>query len=223
MLDIKILILISFFILSISTTMSFFLIRRYKDKIFLKYFLAFNICFLIGQILVILRNSIPDFYSIVVGNILLITGQIFLYLAVKGLFKFEVKWKSRYLIPIFIAFCGFVLFTYIYYDTYMRIVVFSVLTAIYSIVLGKLFLTAPYLKLNILNLFTGFIFFLAFLLFTFRVINVFNVEFPVNYLKSTALMVTIPYVYMNFICVWLSLVFTLNLKINHYKNENTLT
>lgn len=74
--DIKLLIISTFFSLSILLITSIISCYKLPKRKYPKYFLLFTISFLIGQFLTIYRNIIPDILSIVCGNLLLVIGFI---------------------------------------------------------------------------------------------------------------------------------------------------
>ena len=70
-----------------------------KNNLAIKYLTFFTFLYTIGFILLILRNQIPDFVSIVLANTLFAIGTLFLYFALKSLLDLNIKWRERYLIP----------------------------------------------------------------------------------------------------------------------------
>jgi hypothetical protein len=184
-----------------------------------KYFFVFSLFFFVSQILTGLRNIIPDFLSIIVGNNLLISGHIFLYMAVKGLFGLDSAWYNRYLIPIVVVLIGFIFFTYFIYDIQMRIVIFSLFCALYSLIIGWLFWKYTSLQFIILNRLTALLIFSSAIMFIIRAIKASIIQLPANYLSSTDTTIILPYVYMIVITIWLSVVFTLHISISYAKNQ----
>lgn len=106
---------------------SVYMIHTYRKKShnqtikFLTYFIVLHS---IGFLLFILRNQIPDFLSIIFANTLFAIGTLFLYFTIKSLLHLDIQWHGRYLIPLITYFIGFVIFTYISYNTTTRIVIY---------------------------------------------------------------------------------------------------
>lgn len=213
--DIKTLIIVSFVTLSMLTITSYVLMRHFPTDKSLKYFFAFSFLFFIGQIFTGLRNIIPDFFSIIIGNNLLISGHILLYIAVRGLLSMEVRWYNRYFIPIGVVLMGFIFFTYFIYDIQMRIVIFSLFCALYGAIIGWLFWEHASSEFKILNRFTAILFFLSTVMFIVRAVKSTVMQLPANYLNNTEITIVLPYIYLIIITIWLSLVFTLQTKIRN--------
>jgi hypothetical protein len=185
-----------------------------------KYFFVFSLFFFVRQILTGLRNIIPDFLSIIIGNNLLISGHIFLYLATRGLFGIDSQWYNRYFIPIVVVLLGFIFFTYFIYDIQMRIVIFSLFCALYSIIIGWLFWEYTSSRFMILNRLTALVILASAVIFIIRAIKASIIQLPANYLTTTETTIVLPYIYMIIITVWLAVVFTLHISISHSDEVN---
>lgn len=206
MLDIKILIIITFFSLVILVMISSILWYKSPQKKYLKYFALFSIFFLIGQVLTSSRNIIPDLLSIVIGNTLLVLGYIFLYIGIRDLLNLDAKWHNRYFIPIGVILLGFILFTFVYYNVAMRIVIFSVFCVIYGSIVTLMFLKKARKEFKVFDYISACLFFIGVVLFTVRIIKASTIDLPANYLSTTDLMITLVYVYLFFMTLWLSVI-----------------
>jgi len=216
MLDLKILMIIAFSIFTIATFINLTLIYYFAKNKTLKYLLGFNIGFLFGLLFMILRNSIPDFLTIIVGNTLLTTGYVFIYMAAKGLLKQETLWHFRYLIPVFVVFIGLVFFTYGYYDVGMRIVIFSLFCVIYGFALGLLFWKHAYGKFLLLYRLSALLSFASSGVFLLRAFSASTFEIPVSYFQ----VLVFPYIYLIVMVILLNILFSLQI-LHNYKLEKT--
>lgn len=206
MLDMKMLIISSFFSLLLLLILSSVFWYKYPKEKYLKYFTLFASFLLIGQILTSSRNFIPDIFSIIIGNNLLVIGYIFLYIGIRDLLNLEANWHNRYLIPILVVLLGFLLFTYVYYNVAMRIVIFSIFCTIYGFVLGWMFWKNSTKEFKIINNISAIFFFIGVILFSIRTFKASTIQLPANYLSTTDLMITLVYVYLFFMVIWLNVV-----------------
>ncbi|MGB3751380.1 MAG: hypothetical protein WA945_07400, partial [Arcobacteraceae bacterium] len=90
----------------------------------IKYLTYFVVLHFIGFIFFVLRNQIPDFFSIIIANMLFAVGTLFFYLTIKTIVNEKTIWHNRYYIPVFMFFIGFIIFTYFIYDTKTRIIIY---------------------------------------------------------------------------------------------------
>lgn len=206
MLDMKLLIISSFFTLIILTISSSFFWYKYPEEKYPKYFTLFSVFFLIGQALTSSRNIIPDSLSIILGNMLLISGYIFLYIGIKALLNLEAKWHNRYFIPILVTLLGFSIFTYAYYNVAMRIIIFSVFCVLYGSIVGWIFLKNATKKFKVIDYLSSLFFFIGVGIFSFRTFRASTIEVPANYLSTTDSMITLAYVYLFFIIIWITII-----------------
>jgi len=199
------------------TLMNILLKIRYKTEKSINYFLYFALCYFVGLILTSLRNTISDFLSLVLGVTILALGYIFLYIGIRGLLGLSFGWLNRYLIPVFIVFCGFYLFTHIYYDLHMRIVIFSLFALSYSITLSYFFGQNSLKKLKILNITASICFILIASVFLLRAFNAVTMNYAIEFAYSTQFMVLSPYIAL--FSTLLTLIFTIfgHLKYKSYQ------
>lgn len=206
MLDMKILIISTFFSLLILVIISSFFWYKFPLKKYPKYFTLFSVLFLFGQVLTSSRNFIPDIFSIVTGNTLLVAGYVFLYVGIRDLLNLEAPWHNRYLMPIGVVLFGFILFTFIYYSVDMRIVIISIFFAMYSFVISLMFWKNSTKKFKFIDDISAILFFMGVILFSIRIFRASTVYLPANYLSTTDLMITLVYVYLFFMTIWLSVI-----------------
>lgn len=214
MLDIKLLIISSFFSLTVLVITSCFLSFKFPNEKYFHYFKLFAVSFLIGQILASSRNIIPDLFSIIIGNSLLVIGYIFLYIGIRDLLNLEAKWNNRYFIPIGVVFLGFIIFTYISYDVTMRIVIFSIFCTIYGSVVASLFWQKARNDFLLFDKISSLFFISGVVLFAIRTIKASMIQLPANYLNTTDLLILLVYVYLFFISIWLSIILIVQGKIS---------
>jgi len=129
-------------ITAILLLVSLIMIFSYKqnpENSAIKYLALFIVLHFIGFVGFILRNQIPDFLSIVVANTLFGAGTLSLYLATKAITNKTPIWYNRYLIPLLTYFIGFIIFTYVEYDTSIRIFIYYLFCFIYTSAIAWLF------------------------------------------------------------------------------------
>lgn len=166
----------------------------YKSEKAINFFLYFCICYFIGLALTTLRNEISDFLSIVIGVTILVLGYIFLYIGARALLGLSCKWRNRYLIPIFLVLFGFYIFSYIYYDLQMRIIIFSLFSISYSIALSYIFWIDSLKKLKTINTIASIYFIIVSIVFLLRALNASTMAYAIEFLYSTKFMVLSPYI-----------------------------
>ena len=197
---------------------SYTLMKNFPTHKSVKNLFVFSLFFFVGQILTGLRNIIPDFLSIIIGNNLLISAHIFLYMSVRGLLGLDSRWHHRYFIPIIVVIIGFIFFTNFIYDIQMRIVIFSLFCALYAIIIGWAFWTHSPLEFITLNKFTAIFFFISVIIFTVRAFKASITQIPANYLSTTDVIIVLPYLYMIVMTMLLVLVFTLQISLSYSKH-----
>ena len=213
MLDMKILIIGASFTLMILAITSLFFMLKYPKTRYIRFFLIFSILFFIGLLLASLRNTISDFLSIIMGNMLLIVAYIILYIGIIDLLNLDAKWRNRYFIPIIVTLFGFILFTYVYYDVRMRIIIFSIFCLLYCSSISWVFLKNARKKFLIIDYISSFLFFIGIFIFTFRIFWVSSIDIPGNYLAATNPMITLAYLYLILMVIWL-LIIEINCKVD---------
>ena len=89
-------------------------------------------CLMVGALLISSRGYLPDFVSIVLGNSIYLLWVIFVWQGIRD-FQGLVLPLRNVLLSLFLFVCLFVYYTYIDFDTAMRIIVLSLFVAAYSI------------------------------------------------------------------------------------------
>ncbi|CAM3949404.1 hypothetical protein [Arcobacter cloacae] len=206
--DIKLLIISTFFSLSILLLTSIISCYKLPEKNYPKCFLLFSIFFLLGQLLTTYRNVLPDLLSIVFGNLLLVIGYIFLYIGIRDLLNLNAQWNNRYLIPIGVMCIGFILFTYINYNLAMRIVIFSIFCVIYGLIIAWLFFKNKNNGFEKFNTISAFLFLIGVILFLIRTFKASTIKIHGNYLSTTDLMISLVYGYLLIMTIWLTILLT---------------
>jgi hypothetical protein len=131
LISIKILLVINTILLYTASFYTFFQYRKNPTTIAVKYLFYFAILYAISISLLLLRNIIPNFFSIVIANTLAAASIIYIYLAVKAIVGIEHRWENRYFIPIAVMFiCSFI-FTHIFFSTDMRFLIYFPLIGLF--------------------------------------------------------------------------------------------
>ncbi|MCK9490834.1 MAG: hypothetical protein M0Q24_01990 [Sulfurimonas sp.] len=151
MLDVKTLFIASTVILLLVSIITLFKYKQNPKNSAIKYLTLFILLHFIGFVGFILRNQIPDFLSIVIANTLFGAGTLSLYLATKAITNKEPIWHNRYLIPIITFFIGFIIFTYIEYNTSARIFIYYLFCFIYTSAIAWLFWFNDSMKFKIFD------------------------------------------------------------------------
>lgn len=159
-----------FLIGTLFTLYHYVIVKEHKDQI--KYFLLFNIFATIGSLLIVFRNDLPMFVSIVLSNLLLVVGHINLCYGIQNIMG--IKTKIIYPIILLIIFVPVHLyFTYIDYQVLVRVHFYNVIIIIILIHT----LSSLYVKKIFRKQFMSYV--LVFIIFTIiaRSINLFiNIE-----------------------------------------------
>ncbi len=188
------------FFLSAFALSTFFLLKKYPAHRGLRFFKIFFYLFLLGIILTSLRNKIPDFFSLQLALSILALGLMFLYVGLKDILGLDSKWYHRYFIPVAILFCGIFLFTYIYYDLHMRIIIFSLYISIYALSTAWIFYQARLVQYRYLNFIASFLYVVIGFVFLLRAFNATNVNSTIGDISSTVFIVNAPYVLLCMLC-----------------------
>ena len=206
MIDAKILMTGSFISLMVLIIVGFTLFYKFPQKKYFKYFALFPTFFLAGEFLRTLRIVIPDFFSVVIANTLMVSGIMFLYIGVRAILNLESQWHNRYFIPIGVVLLGLILFTYLHYDVAMRILVFSAFTIIYVSTISWKFFKYATKEYKIIDYISGTLFVIGIIIFLIRGAKASMIEINVNYPKSTEILNILIYTYLLFITAWLNMI-----------------
>lgn len=181
----------------------FLALKKNTNKRTIKLFFNFILFYAIGYILFILRNQIPDFISIVVANTLFAAGSLNLYMASKDIVNLDSRWKSRYIIPILIIFSSHIIFTYIHFSTNIRIIIFNIFIAIYTLLGALIFKKYPSEKYHFFDKITSMLFFSGSIIFIFIVLRTIEIRFNSYYLNNFDFMIFLPNIYMFVVNIWI--------------------
>ena len=124
----------------------------------IRYLFYFSLFWGISLCLLILRNIIPDFFSIVIANTFAAAGTIYIYLAVRTIVGIEHKWHHCYWIPISILFAGMLIFTYVIFSTETRFLIYFSFMALYNGLIAWLFYTHKSSKFKLFDLSSSIVF-----------------------------------------------------------------
>ena len=209
---------IALFILIIVGSIFF---NKFPQEKYFKYFALFSLFFLTGEILRTFRVVIPDLFSIVIANTLMVSGIIFSYIGVRAILNLESQWHIRYYIPIVVVLFGFILFTYVHYNVTMRILIFSVFSIIYASSISWIFFKNATKEFKIFDYISSLLFLVGIIIFLIRTLKASMIEINVNYPKSTDLLNTVIYSYLFFMSFWLSFILIIRAK-RIFNNKNII-
>ncbi len=209
---------IALFILIIVGSIFF---NKFPQEKYFKYFALFSLFFLTGEILRTFRVVIPDLFSIVIANTLMVSGIIFSYIGVRAILNLESQWHIRYYIPIVVVLFGFILFTYVHYNVTMRILIFSVFSIIYASSISWIFFKNATKEFKIFDYISSLLFLVGIIIFLIRTLKASMIEINVNYPKSTDLLNTVIYSYLFFMSFWLSFILIIRAK-RFFNNKNII-
>lgn len=211
---------IALFILIIIGSALFY---KFPQEKYFKYFALFPLFFLTGEILRTFRIVIPDLFSIVIANTLMVSGIIFSYIGVRAMLNLESQWHNRYYIPIAMVLFGFILFTYIHYNVTMRILIFSAFSIIYASSISWIFFKNATKEFKIFDYISSLLFLVGIIIFLARTLKASMIEINVNYPKSTDLLNTFIYSYLFFMSSWLSILLIIRaMRLPNNKNSINL-
>jgi hypothetical protein len=196
-------------------SLTIYLLYKWKhDKHYraLKLLAIFIASYFIGHFLLILRNQIPDFFSIVVANTFFAIGSLNLYVATKAILNLDSKWYNRYYVPIVIIFLSFILFTYIDFNTSARIMIYYSFVTIYSFFSFYLFWFYRCEKFVLLDKITAIFFFIGVVNSSFMVLRVFMKNITSYYFGNLDLFIYSAAISMLFFCLWIILLVKYRIK-----------
>jgi signal transduction histidine kinase len=187
----------------------------------LKYFTLHGLLWIIGMTLVVLRGVIPDFFSIVIANSILVLGVAYLLKAAQTHFKKENNYTTLKVLLVFSIFISFSYFTYILPSYGIRTTILSsVLIPLFSLT-GWLFWNSKQKGLFKINRITAIVLFMGSFLFFIRALTIQDTPNSQDALYSTKLIMTIPYFYGIALNSWLSTMLALmcSAKLNNELKE----
>lgn len=199
---IKIVFIINIIILFLLST---YILLKYKKKLHnpqIRYLLLFVVCYLIGLILFVLRNNIPDFLSIVIGTTLFATGSVNLYIATRAVLGLDYHWKSRYYIPIFLVALGHTIFTYIYFSTAIKMSIYYSFAILYSTLSMWLFWRYASQRFHFFDKFSSVVFLIGVIIFFIILLRVLSINAESYFFSNTDFFIFLPNSYMLLLNVW---------------------
>jgi len=200
--DIKILYMVNALVLLGTSLVLYVNYKKYSQNIslkFLTYFMGFH---LFGFILFILRNQIPDFISIVIANSFFATGVLCLYMTIRAITKVEPVWHNRYFIPLLTYFVGFVIFTYVSYDTKTRILIYYLFCTIFMIPSAWFLWKNNVSKYKVFDKSTAILFFTISLILIWIIIQVSFIKLQTYYFSNSNIFMMLSFFIMNILSVW---------------------
>jgi hypothetical protein len=212
MLDIKIIFItnaIALFVLSL------YMMLRHRNHVqnrTVKFVTYFVVLYFLGFVLLLLRNKIPDFLSIVVANSFFVAGSVSLYVATRAILNLDAKWHLRYVVPVVVIFVGFIIFTYLDYDTATRIVIYFSFCTMFSLLSGYLFWVHASKRFIIFDKLSAMMFFGGAVLDILIIIRALSTQLAVNYLSITDAVITLSNLFLSVLILWFVLLVNYRIK-----------
>jgi hypothetical protein len=158
----------------------------------------------VGFVLLILRNQIPDFFSIVIANTFFAIGSLNLYVATRAIVNLDSKWHYRYYIPIVFIFVSFILFTYIDFNTPFRMVIYFTFATIYSFLSFYLFWFYASSEYRVFDKISAILFFIGILNASFMVLRVLFQDVTSYYFGNSDIFMYLPSINMLILSLWIA-------------------
>lgn len=205
MLDMQTLIVVSFISLFALVATTGLLWRFVSDEYGLRYFTFGSSAMLGGLFLLSLRGIVPDFFSIVLGNTLLISGLGYVFIGIRILMGTDSGPKWWRWLPAAVMFAGAVYFTYLQPDLSIRIVLFSMLCVFYMF--GSAWAMWRYsdTKLIWFDRLSSLFFVAGGVINIVRATQAPTLELAPNFLLNTHWIIVLPYLHIIAFCIWLGM------------------
>lgn len=200
--DVKIIFTINTIILAIISIVMIINYLKYPKNSSIKYLSLFIILHFIGFIGFIFRNQIPDFLSIVIANTLFAAGTLSLYLSTRAITKQKPIWNNRYFIPLFTYFIGFIIFTYVEYDTSIRVFIYYLFCFIYTLSIAWLFWFSSSVKYKIFDRASALFFAALAIIFLGVVFQATFIKIQAYYFSNANTFMLLSILAINILCVW---------------------
>ena len=200
--DIKILYIGNMLVLFATSTILYIKYRKQPQNSALKFLTIFMGFHFFGFVLFILRNQIPDFLSIVIANTLFAAGVISLYITVRAFTKIEPAWHNRYFIPLITYFIGFVIFTYVNYDTKTRILIYYLFCTIFMIPSAWFLWKNNVAKYKVFDKATAILFFIISLILIWIIVQVSFIQLQTYYFSNSNIFMMLSFFIMNILNFW---------------------
>jgi diguanylate cyclase (GGDEF)-like protein len=177
-----------------------------------------------GFLLIVLRNYIPDFLSIIMSNVLLVLSMGLIHLGLAVFYEFNVKpIKQLHFVMLISMLMSSLFFTFVENDTNIRIVIISLILSIQCLFIMLSLLIAHQLNHHKANLMMAIAYLLFGIFFTLRVLVTIS-EKPLVDFMNAGLLHSLSIIVYQFIVIITSfgLVWVVGHKIqNRLKNEAT--
>lgn len=200
--DIKVLFTVNLLILFIVSSILTINSRKKTQNNSIKFLAYFILLHFIGFIFFVLRNQIPDFFSIIIANMLFSVGMLFLYMAIKTMVNIEPIWQNRYYIPLFIYFIGFIMFTYINYDIKIRILIYYSFCAIYMLTSGWLLWKNNSPEFKFFDKITAILFFIISFILIGIILQATMIKIETYYFRNTNIFMIISISILDLLSLW---------------------
>lgn len=212
MLDIKTIFFANIFVLFILSIYLVYLHKKNPSNRALKFVANFVIFYFLGLVLFILRNQIFDFLSIVIATTFFAFGSVSLYVATRDIVGLDSKWHSRYWIPILIVFAGHFIFTYIDFNTNMKMTIYYTFCVFYSSLSFWLFWFYSAKKFKVFDKISSLVFLIGCLIFLVILLRVHLLNVATYYFANTDIFILLPNLYMLILNLWIIALVTYRIK-----------
>lgn len=200
--DVKLLFTVNILILAVVSSILIFKHIRNPKNLTIKFLTYTILLHSFGFVLFILRNQIPDFLSIIVANMLFAIGTLFLYMAVRTLVDKKLIWQNKYVIPLLMFFLGYMIFTYIAYDTKTRILIYYTYCAIFVFPSGWLLWTTQTPGFKFFDKVSAILFFIISFIFIGIVMQATTIRIETYYFGNKNIFMIVSIIIMDIISLW---------------------
>lgn len=180
------------------------LYRYYKGQreLVVRYAILVVASYLLGLSLILLRNMIPDFFSIVVANTFFIIGAICVYITSRAVLGLESKWHMRYWIPVAIIFIGFSIYTYLDFNMNARLILHFSFCVLYYALASWLFWIYARSESHRFDRLSAVMFFIFFLFSLFIVFKGTTSKLELNLLSNNDGLLLLPSIDISMLGIW---------------------
>lgn len=200
--DLKILFATNILILFVTLSILIFNYTKDKQNKSLQISILYIFFHLIGFIFFVLRNQVSDFLSIILANFFFALGALFLFLSVKSMLKNNPIWYKRYLIPLFVFLVGFLIFTYVDYDTKSRVIIYYSFCSIFVLAAAYLFWTHSSPKFELFNKLSAILFLIIALVLIVMILQTSLLHIDTYYFSNKNIYMVISIGIIDTLCLW---------------------
>jgi signal transduction histidine kinase len=170
------------------------------------FFVLNSFLWIVGMLLILLRGKIPDFFSIVVSNALIVLGLCYLYIGIRKILKLNEGIRLEWAIFTLI-FIHYYIFSAIIDNHTIRIIMFSIITIFYLASMGWLFWKhSNNHKLKNIYRVGSLVFFFGVFVFILRIFTADKLLLTPDSMKSANILHSLAILYAIFLNAWLSTV-----------------